>query len=386
MAGQGSQLLLADIMSKDIITADEKESLSCVASKMAAKGIGAVVVLGPHGEVAGILTERDLAFKVVAKGENPANLSVASVMTRAPKCLSPKTSLVEALKLTQTEKFRHIPIVDQGRLVGIVSARDINRAFHDERELVNEMKAKFIAITSHELRTPYTIIKGYMEMLNEGMWGEFNERQRNACAKIMGNILRVENILNGLERFYLSANEHFEGRFEPVSIQEVIEDTVNDVQFFLEKRRQNLRLEIEKNIPAVNAAQNEIKQVVFNLLTNAIRFTQDGGAIAIRAVAKPDYVQVMVEDDGIGIPPGKLKAIFESFYEVQDALNHSSGSVEFKSGGMGLGLAIAKKIVESYGGSIWVESEVNKFSRFFFELPRNNKRENTCQEPSQSGA
>ncbi len=371
MSEKAAKLVLADIMSRNLITVSEDEGLAAIAGKMAAKEIGAVVVVGKKSEVTGILTERDLAFKVVASGMSPQDLTVAAVMTPGPKCLSTQTSIAEAFQLTQAGKFRHIPVVDDGKLVGIVSARDINRAFYDERELVNEMKTKFIAITSHELRTPYTIIKGYLDMLSEGMWGEFNEQQKSALAKVMGNITRVEKILSGLERFYLSASQHFQERFAPVSIGEVIEETVRDVEFFLEKRKQNLRLDIEAEIPPVSVVKNEVKQVVFNILINAIRFTEDGGNITIRAKDQKDGVCVVIEDDGIGIPPEKLDAIFESFYEVQDAMSHTSGTIEFKSGGMGLGLAIAKKIVDSYGGKISVESKEREYSRFLFTLPRN---------------
>ena len=374
MTEQASKLVLADIMSRKLITITEDEGLVDIAAKMASKTIGAVVVVGKKGEVVGILTERDLAFKVVAKGRSPQDLTVAAVMTHDPKCLSSQTPIAEAFELTQTGKFRHVPIVDNGQLVGIVSARDINRAFHDERELVNEMKAKFIAITSHELRTPYTIIKGYMEMLNEGLWGEFNEQQKSVIAKIVGNITRVEKILSGLERFYLNATQHFQARFEPVAIDKLIEETVHDVQFFLEKRKQKLHLEVEAGIPPVNIVKNEVRQVVFNILINAIRFTQDGGSITIRAKDQKDSICVSIEDNGIGIPQEKMAAIFESFYEVQDALSHSSGTIEFKSGGMGLGLAIAKKIIESYEGEIWAESKEREYSRFFFTLPKSKKK------------
>ena len=361
---------LADIMSKDLITLSEETSVTTAAAKMAAMNIGAIVIIGRQGDVLGIVSERDLAYKIVAQGKNPAEVSLSEIMTKNPKCLSTETSILDAFNLTQTHQFRHIPITDNGKLVGIVSVRDINKAIYEEREFINELKTKFVAITSHELRTPYAIIRGYIDMMRSDLLGPFTEAQEKAIHRILEAMKRVEKILCDLEKFYLGSSPFSEKKFEPTHPHEAIEETTRDIHVFLEKRKLRLNIEMQENLPHILAFKNEIKQVLFNLCMNAIRFTPDGGTITVRAKHQANEVSIEVEDTGIGIPKDKLTAIFESFYEVRDVLQHSSGHIEFQSSGMGLGLAIAKKIIDSYGGKIWAESEEGQYSRFIFTLPK----------------
>jgi two-component system sensor histidine kinase VicK len=122
-------------------------------------------------------------------------------------------------------------------------------------------------------------------------------------------------------------------------------------------------LEVFVNVDAV-------WQALMNIILNAIRFTPDGGNVAIKAHSVGNYVEVQISDTGIGIPEDEVKNIFKRFYVVGDVMHHTSGTIEFKSEGMGVGLSIAKAAVELNNGKIWVESELGNGSTFYFTLPK----------------
>lgn len=239
-----------------------------------------------------------------------------------------------------------------------------------KKEELNEMKSKFTVITSHELMTPITVIKAYMSLLMDEILGKLTEEQKDALDKMDQYFTRLEEIKNDLSRLYSGTPPSFEENLKPGSMERLIRATADDIMPFIKRRNQNILVEIEKNIPQVVMDARGIRQVLVNLLLNAIRFTPDNGRITIRAKDEKDDIRVEVEDNGIGIPMDKLSSIFESFYEAQDTDKHSSGSIEFKSGGMGLGLTIAKNIIDAHNAKIWVESEVDKFSNFIFTIPK----------------
>ncbi len=240
-----------------------------------------------------------------------------------------------------------------------------------EKENLNSMKSKFLIMTSHELMTPITVIKSYLEMLSTKMLGEVTPQQKEAFGIMSKYIRRLEKIQDTLTKMETGAMPDLKKQMEEISVETIVKNTANDLLPFIKKRNQHLEVQVEEDIPAVMMEKNGIRQVIANLLLNAIRFTPDDGKIIVRTTDGGDNVRVEIEDNGIGIPEDKLNSIFESFYEVQDtATEHSSGSIEFKSGGVGLGLSIAKNIIDIHKGKIWAESEENKFSRFIFTLPK----------------
>ena len=239
-----------------------------------------------------------------------------------------------------------------------------------KKDELNEMKSKFAMITSHELMTPLAVIKGYISLMTDKMLGELTDKQKEALDTMNKYFARLEEIKTNLTRLYSGIYPSFEENLKASSINALIRTTAEDIKPFVKKRNQSLLFQIEEGIPRVMMDVGGIRQVLVNLLLNAIRFTPDKGRIIIKAASDKDAVRVEVEDTGLGIPEEKLGSIFESFYEAQDTSQHSSGTIEFKSGGMGLGLAIAKNIVDSHKGKIWAESKVGKYSRFIFTLPK----------------
>jgi len=238
------------------------------------------------------------------------------------------------------------------------------------KEELNEMKTRFTLLTSHELMTPITVIKGYMDLMTGKLLGELTEKQKNALGIMNKYFIRLQAIKDNLTKLHVGMPTSIEETLEPSSIEVLIRTTTDDITPFIKKRNQKLSVEMERDIPQVMMDRAAIRQVLVNLLLNAIIYTPDQGEIKVRAKSENEAVCVEVEDNGVGIPKDKLGTIFESFYEVGDTSKHSSGSIEFKAGGMGLGLTIAKNIIDAHNGQIWVESEEGKFSKFTFALPK----------------
>lgn len=235
---------------------------------------------------------------------------------------------------------------------------------------LDRLKSAFLATVSHELRTPLASIIGYSEMLAEGLAGSLNPEQGEyvrtimekgeSLLKLISSILDISQIEAG--RVSLS--------FEPTDALEVVRRSVSSVS--PQARKKGVSLEVSLPGPAqprVSADQERLRQVVVNLLANAVKFTQPGGKISVSLsevgpqpeLGKEGY-RILVEDSGVGIPSGELEKIFQTFYQVD-----SSSTREY--GGAGLGLAIVKSLVEGHGGVVRVTSELGKGSSFRIVLP-----------------
>ncbi|MFA5139396.1 MAG: ATP-binding protein [Elusimicrobiota bacterium] len=232
----------------------------------------------------------------------------------------------------------------------------------DRLKRLEGFRQEFVANVSHELRTPLASIKAYAETLRSGALDDAEHR--------MEFVLEIERHADRMTRLVddlleLSAIES--GRrlpaLEPVSLMRLASEVVSGVKPLAERKRIALRLDPFGDLPDVQADRGQLKQVLTNLLDNAIKFTPEGGSVRVSAQASQDGVAVSVRDTGPGIPTEHLQRIFERFYRVDKARSRELG-------GTGLGLAIVKHIVEAHGGSAGVESEPGKGSRFFFILPR----------------
>jgi len=367
-------ITLEDVMSKNVMTLDEEVTIIEAAKKMAQINIGAVIIKDENNRPKGIFSEHDVMNKVVAEGKDPRTCTLKEVMTKDPKTLSCDTSIFEAFQMAQTEKFRHIPIVENDQLVGIISARDINKVFHEHKELLSEMKTKFTLITSHELRTPTAILSGYIDMLKEDLEGKIDESDLKIFETLERNAKRLQTVLDNIARLQQGDFSDIQKKnIKMLSINEIISTIVEDIKIFAERRKQILKVEGADSLPEVPVQRNAIEQVILNIILNAIRFTPDGGTITVRTSDEKEAIRVEIEDTGIGIPQHELTNIFESFYEVSDTCTHASGYTEFRSCGLGVGLSIAKGIVEAHRGTIWAESEEGKYTRLIFTLPKANK-------------
>lgn len=226
----------------------------------------------------------------------------------------------------------------------------------------NQAKTEFLSFVSHELKQPMTSIKGYADLLIKGMGGDLTETQRSFLEVIRSNVIRMDTMVQ--ELLDISRIESGRLRLEigQVAMREAIEEAVRMIRQEIEARRQTLEVEIAEPLPPVAADRTRVVQILTNLLSNACKYTPEGGRIRVSARQEDGFVQCAVSDTGIGIEPEEQERLFTKFFRSQ---NPTVRSVP----GTGLGLAITKSLVELQGGRIWAESEPGKGSTFTFTLP-----------------
>jgi two-component system phosphate regulon sensor histidine kinase PhoR len=239
----------------------------------------------------------------------------------------------------------------------------ITMVFHDITRLrkLEQMRADFVANASHELRTPLTIIKGYIETLLNGALED-----RSVSEKFMAVIDKEADRLQRLvdELLVLSRLESQRDTSEQsVNLHVVIDSVFDGMKQRFEAKKISFDLQLPKELPEVKANPDRIKQVLVNLLDNALKYTPEEGRVQLKAYEEGKNIRVIIEDTGMGIPARDLSRIFERFYRVDKARTR-------RLGGFGLGLSIVKHIVEMYGGQIGVDSIPEKGSSFWFTLPK----------------
>jgi signal transduction histidine kinase/uncharacterized membrane protein len=227
---------------------------------------------------------------------------------------------------------------------------------YEHLERLDRTKSDFISIASHELRTPITIIQGYSQMLLEDPGIQQNPIQMQVAAGIQSGANRLNEIVGSLLDSARISSQAFQLHPSPIIISTLIEFTCSRLVKSIEDRHQSLVLESLSDLPQIEADPDALRKVFHHLLVNAIKYTPDGGKILISARELPGAVEIVVRDTGIGIDPSLHELIFQKFYQTGEVDLHSSGMIKFKGGGPGLGLAIARGIVEAHKGRIWVES------------------------------
>jgi adenylate cyclase len=227
-------------------------------------------------------------------------------------------------------------------------------------EELDRLKNEFIQNVSHELRSPLALIRGYADLLKSGELGELPEEQQEPVEIIARRARMLGNLVEDIVLILLA--EARPPLMESVPMDELTRAAVRDFRMAADQQGLTLEAEIEPEIPPVRGERTYMRRVLDNLLSNAVKFTPPGGSIMIRVYRKETQVALEVSDTGIGIPEEKLEHIFERFFQVD-------GSAKRRYGGVGLGLALVKEIVESCGGSISVESEVDVGSTFMVRLP-----------------
>jgi signal transduction histidine kinase len=230
-----------------------------------------------------------------------------------------------------------------------------------ELETASRHKSEFLANMSHELRTPLNAIIGFSEVLAERLFGELNAKQSEYVADIADSGRHLLALINDILDLSKIEAGRMELDAEDVDLGRTIAQTLSLVRERAERRGIALSSVVDERIGTVHADARKVKQVILNLLSNALKFTPEGGAIAVRAAAFDDRVEVSVADTGIGIAPEDQAAVFEEFRQV--------GTSAARAEGTGLGLAISRKFIELHGGRMWLASAPGKGSTFTFSLP-----------------
>ncbi len=228
-------------------------------------------------------------------------------------------------------------------------------------EAASRHKSEFLANMSHELRTPLNAIIGFSEVLAQAMFGDINEKQSEYLQDILESGQHLLSLINDI--LDLSKIEAGRMELEPADfdLPSAIENALILVRERASRRGIKLGSTIDQRLGMIGGDERKVKQVLLNLLSNALKFTPGGGQIDVAACLRDDRAEVSVADSGIGIAPTDQDAVFEEFRQV--------GTADKKAEGTGLGLTLSRKFVELHGGRIWVQSEVGRGSTFTFTLP-----------------
>jgi two-component system phosphate regulon sensor histidine kinase PhoR len=249
-----------------------------------------------------------------------------------------------------------VPLFEHGRAAGaVVVLHDITRL-----RRLEQMRRDFVANVGHELRTPLASIKGYAETLREGAMDDRENRdgfvrtieeQADRLSKLVDDLLDLSAIESG----------HRAPRLAPLNLEPLASDCSRQLQPAATQRGVEIAVSVPESLPRASADRDQVRQILLNLLDNAVKYSERGGKIEVGARSGEEGIVVWVRDQGVGIPEADLPRVFERFYRVDKARAREAG-------GTGLGLAIVKHLVEAHGGRVWVESRQPGGSTFSFTL------------------
>lgn len=240
---------------------------------------------------------------------------------------------------------------------GLIEA--LNEA-NEELSKADDLKRSFMAIASHELRTPLGIILGYATFLQEETSGESKQHTE----QVLRAAMRLRGVLDDLTNMNLLYAGESDLNISPTTLREILGLVKEEIGPTAEAKNQKMTFQLPPERIPLQVDGQKIGAVLINILSNAIRFTPTGGKITVKVGINKGDVFVSVRDNGEGIPPDELEKIFDGFYQVEDHLTR-------RSGGLGLGLSIARAIVNLHGGHIWAESKGKGYgSTFFVRIPQ----------------
>src|SRR5688572_1205260 len=232
----------------------------------------------------------------------------------------------------------------------------------DEAVAANQSKSEFVSVVSHELKLPMTSIKGYSDLMLSGVTGQLNENQASFLTTIRNNVNRMATLVSDLAD--ISRIESGNMRLEPreVPVWDVIDEVSTLTRTQITQKNQAITVDIPTELPKAWCDRNRLAQILTNLVSNANKYTPEGGAIVVQAIRKNGMIQIKVQDNGHGMTPEDQENLFSKFFRsADDKVRESPGT--------GLGLSITKNLIELQGGKIWFESEFRKGTSFYFTVP-----------------
>ncbi|MCI0394867.1 MAG: hybrid sensor histidine kinase/response regulator [Chloroflexi bacterium] len=264
--------------------------------------------------------------------------------------------------LPEGERSHHLELYAQ-RLVERLENKiyELQSANQKLREL-DRMKSDFIILVSHELRTPLTLISGYAYLLKEKtdpavQDAPFVQAVADIANGLTMGVERLSQVVNEIISVSRIASGTLDLALGPTRLAIVVEQIIKEIRKTCEARNLNLDVAGLEELPMIEADGTQLKIAIGNVVNNAVKFTPNGGTIAIHGRRVGDAVDLTIQDSGVGIPPEEHRRIFEQFHILGSIQHHSTSKSAFQGGGLGLGLPIAKGIIEAHNGRIWVESE-----------------------------
>ena len=311
------------------------------------------IAIGCDGYLSKPFGVKDLIYEVSSRIGKPRK---AQEDTKREKFLREQTTnLVTELQ----QKFSELTEVHE----------ELN-IMHERLQRLDQAKTDFIHIASHELRTPLTMLHVYTDMLRTNPKLTSDKNLSEMIDGLRKGVDRLSDIINDMISIGRVELSTLGLVYSPLSIRGVIESVVRDLKKAIIERNLTIEIEIQMTLPSVVGDSSQLTQIFKRLIGNAIKYTPDYGKITVSAIPyhgdtkhlssddNAEFIQISVQDTGIGINREDQRLIFEKFYTAaEDTSRHSSGKTQFRAGGPGLGLTIAKGVVEAHGGSIWVESD-----------------------------
>ena len=304
-------------------------------------------------ELVGLITDTWTIFGLATDPEGPVQKT--GTQTREVRMEEPAHRIVDV---------RVDPVFDDRHayLGSVCTIRDVTA----EREAM-QMKNEFVSTVSHELRTPLTSIKGYIDLILDGEAGEVNEIQQEFLSIVKENSDRLVELINDMLDISRIESGRIVLKVQPLDIAERVCGAVNTFKAVLDQQGRSIHVDVPDELPKAAGDPDRVGQVLINFISNAIKYSPEGGDVYVSADFEDDRVKVGIRDEGIGIAPEDQARLFTKFYRVDSSLTREIG-------GTGLGLSICKSIIELLGGEVGVDSEQGKGSTFWFTLPLASER------------
>ena len=315
-----------------------------------APALPVVVLTGTDDEAIGIEAVQRGAQDYLVKGQTPAAL-----LTRAIRHAIERKQAQQKIRDLNADLERRVAERTQELAAAL-----------DELKSLDRLKTAFIDVITHELSTPLTVAGGMLTLARRQVPDDGGKLARTLESAGRA-IQRLQELLDQVLDVAGTGDFATPLRTEPVAPAELVRQAAAVVAPFVELRRQSLDLDLPDDLPPVSVERGKIRDALINLLMNAVKFTPDGGTIALAARRRDDAIEVRVTDTGVGIPESDLPHVFDRFFTTFDTIHHSTGSYEF--GKRGIGLAIVKSFVQMHGGQVGVQSTPGQGATFWFTIP-----------------
>lgn len=382
-------------------------TLSChlpvlaIAKVMATERIGTVMMVDDSGGLVGILSERDIIRIISREGGDSISQPASELMTKSLVTCTPETDLEDVLSLMSEHTIRHLPVVKNGEIVGLISVRDVLDMQRDmfvadiqrqelaaaamqqakeKAEIASRAKTEFLANMSHELKTPLNAIVGFSESLLSNAFGPIDSPQIREYLKEIhesgGHLLDIINDILDLSRIETGDRQPTDSH---IDLHRMIENNLR----LISKRADAADITITSQIPSeifgITADERMAKQMLMNLLTNAVKFTPAGGAVELRAALDGDgNLSIAVSDTGIGIAEDQIECVLEPFRQVD-------GSLARRTNGAGLGLALVASMMKLHSGTIKITSRLQQGTTVALKFPATRVLMAASSQPSEAG-